>query len=91
MANFYQKYYNGYRVTAVDKLNQQISHGPVSDRQRIYFDALESFLTERGVYSGFLGKPRNRNDCKRKISALRTIMTKNGLWDEWKSQKDVME
>ncbi len=83
MANFYQSYYNGYRQTAVDKINIQRGREAVSNKQRAYFDALESFLSERGLYNGFLGKPRNRNECKTKINALHTIIKKNGLQDEW--------
>lgn len=85
MRNFYQKYYNGFILTPTDKLNMDIKNKAPSDKQRSYFDALSSFLTERGVYDGFLGKPRNQKDIHRKINTLRTIMTKNALWDEWQN------
>lgn len=83
MANFYQSFYNGHRPTATDRLNCCRGHEAASDKQRAYFDALESFLKERDLYDGFLGKPRNRNECKSKINAMHTILKKHGLQDEW--------
>lgn len=89
--NFYKRYYadKSSRISTHTKaMNNGRGKLPLTDKQWAYFKDLETFLINHGVYDGFRGNPRNRRECQTTINALKTIMAKNNLWEEWNKQKD---
>lgn len=89
--NYFQSYGNAYKKgerikTITDRQCYRLAHdGTISDKQMQYHTDLFNFLLDKGLVRAgdVFDKPRNKKDCMSKINALRTILYKNGLNDEF--------
>ena len=91
--NSYQSYYNGTNKDkevpglyskSCRKYDAKVMNLTLSERQTEYHKLLINFLKEKGVDNlRIFEKPRSRSDCSKKISALRTIVLKNGWGAEF--------
>ncbi len=83
MSNYFQNYYQGkkYKAEPGKSLNgwtQDAVRTP-SDKQLKYYSNLIAFLKEKGIPVSGFERIRNRADCRSKISAMITVLEKNGL------------
>lgn len=92
MANYFQSYYQGKKFKecpgkAINAWAYDKAHEGYTDKQLQYHANLCNFLRDRGIDVSTFERPRNKNDCHSKINALNTILRKNGLDEEFYSEK----
>lgn len=87
--NYYQNYYQGKwnNQKAGHSIDQTIKHfarKPISDKAIAYHNDLLTFLILKGVTDGKpFGRPKDKRDLSSKINAMKTLVYKNGLAEEF--------
>ena len=87
--NYYQNYYQGKwnKRKAGRSIDQTIKHfarKPISDKAKAYHNDLLTFLVLKGVTDGkCFNRPKNKHDLSSNINAMKTLIYKNGLAEEF--------
>lgn len=87
--NYYQHYYQGKWGNpkaghTIEQTIKSFTRKPISDKAKAYHNDLLTFLILKGVTDGKLfGRPKNKRDLSSKINAMKTLVYKNGLAEEF--------
>ena len=87
--NYYQHYYQGKwggqrAGHSIEQTIKYFARKPISDKAKAYHNDLLTFLTLKGVTNGKpFCHPKNKRDLSSQINAMKTLVYKNGLAEEF--------
>lgn len=91
--NYYQYYYQHHAANK-NKLREEspgksdrnrikaVGYIP-SDKQIEFHGKLVNFFKDHGLKTSLFERPRNKDDYRRAINAMFTVLKKNGLYDNY--------